>query len=84
MTTSKFHRLDPSAPLRKGAAIVLDTPFRESDAIGVSVAGNINVTWPDGTTSIIGVSAGIQRLAITNIATASTTATGLSALWLND
>ncbi len=47
----------------------------------VGVAGNINAVFQDGSTATIPVVAGINRLAISQINTASTTATGLFYLY---
>lgn len=77
-----FAKNNPNAAYRKGVAITLDAAFGESDAINVTGAGNINVTWPDDTTSVIAVAVGTTKIAIKKIATASTTATGLTALYL--
>ena len=69
------------------AAVTLDAVAPSKSAINgyggrprglvVGVAGNINATFRDGSTAVIPVAAGIHRLALDSIATASTTATGL-------
>ena len=72
------------------AAVTLDAVAPAKSAVNgysgkprgliVGTAGNINATFQDGSTAIIPVVAGINRLALTQISTASTTAVTL--FWL--
>lgn len=73
------------------AAVTLDAPAPAKSAINgysgkprglvVGVAGNINAVFQDGSTAIIAVPAGIHSLALQQINSASTTATGLAYLY---
>jgi hypothetical protein len=83
---SIFKRLDPNAPYRRGAAVTPNdgTAIEETHALSVSVAGNVNVQFPNGSTAILPLPAGTTKLAVTKVLSTSTTATGIAALYITD
>lgn len=62
-------------------AVTLDASISEARALLVGVAGNVNITLPSGRTLVIPVIAGWNPVKFTKIATSSTTATGLYAVY---
>lgn len=64
------------------ASITPGTAFK-ANSIGllVGVAGSVNLSMADGSTGVLSLPAGVHRLAVASVASASTTATGLFALY---
>lgn len=83
---SPFKRNDPNAPYRRAAAITPNDSavFEETQALSISVAGNVALTFPGGTTGTIALPAGTTRISVTKVSATGTTATGIAALYLND
>jgi len=79
---AKYAKSNPNAPYTRGAAITPhDTNLiDETDAISVGAAGTV-VSLMNGVATTLTLPAGIHKLAITRVTTAST-ATGLVALYL--
>ncbi len=68
-----------------GHALGLDSPYvaaaAVTRAINVVVAGNVKVTMLGGGTVVLAVAVGMTRLRVSRVWSASTTATGITALW---
>lgn len=88
MSANKAYPIDSTAPIASGASVTpndgTDLAVAPCRALAIGVAGNLQVTFAkdaDGTSVVVPVQAGIIAFAVKRVWAASTTASGIVALY---
>lgn len=88
MSANKAYPIDSTAPVVSGASVTpndaADLAVAPCRALAIGTGGNLQVTFAkdaDGTSVVVPVQAGIVPFAVKRVWAASTTATGIVALY---